>query len=90
MDEVIKQYQEDENVMIQLFAGWCANHEINAKELYQQAYPHQPENETLIKMIEETEKDFIEVNTETLINVLQLFGNDDLAFVVSNISEKFK
>ncbi|MFJ5769687.1 hypothetical protein [Psychrobacillus sp. NPDC093180] len=90
MDKVISQYQADENVMIQLFASWCANHQLNASTLYAQAYPQQEKNLLLEKAIEETDNDAITVDTETLLNVLQLFGNEDLAFVVSEESEKLK
>ena len=88
MDKVIQKYQEDENVMIQLFASWCANHQLDALTLYAQAYPQQEKNLLLEKAVEETEKDALEVDTETLLNVLQLFGNEDLAFVVSEEANK--
>ncbi|GGA26586.1 hypothetical protein [Psychrobacillus lasiicapitis] len=90
MDKVISQYQEDENVMIQLFASWCANHQLDASTLYAQAYPQQEKNLLLEKAIEELEQDTIKIDTETLLNVLQLFGNEDLAFVVSEEASKLK
>lgn len=90
MDKVISQYQEDENVMIQLFASWCANHQLDALTLYAQAYPHQEKNGLLEKAVEEMDKDSLSVETETLLNVLQLFGNEDLAFVVSEEADKLK
>lgn len=90
MDKVISQYQEDENVMIQLFASWCANHQLDAFTVYAQAYPQQEKNLLLEKAVEEMEKDTLTVETETLLNVLQLFGNEDLAFVVSEEAEKQK
>ncbi|MFJ8064818.1 hypothetical protein ACIQYS_09315 [Psychrobacillus sp. NPDC096426] len=88
MDKVIQQYQEDENVMIQLFAKWCANHQLDALTLYAQAYPQQEKNLLLEKAVAETEKDALEIDTETLLNVLQLFGNEDLAFVVFEEANK--
>nr|WP_093268569.1 hypothetical protein [Psychrobacillus sp. OK032] len=90
MDKVIRQYQEDENVMIQLFARWCANHQLDALTLYAQAYPQQEKNLLLEKAVEETEEDVLEIDTETLLHVLQLFGNEDLAFVVSEEADKRK
>ena len=90
MDKVISQYQEDENVMIQLFASWCANHQLDALTLYTQAYPEQEKNVLLEKAVEEMDKDSLSVETETLLNVLQLFGNEDLAFVVSEEADKLK
>lgn len=89
-DKVIEQYQHDENIMIQLFASWCANHQLDALALYTQAYPGQEKNALLFKAMEEIEKDTLEVDTETLVNVLQLFGNEDLAFIVSQEALKFK
>ncbi|WP_246097038.1 hypothetical protein [Psychrobacillus soli] len=88
MDKVILQYQEDENVMIQLFARWCANHQLDALTLYAQAYPQQEKNLLLEKAVEEMDEDTLTIDTETLLNVLQLFGNEDLAFVVSVEADK--
>ena len=33
-EQVIQKYQEDEQVMIQLFVQWCVNHELDPNELY--------------------------------------------------------
>ncbi|MFJ7972557.1 hypothetical protein [Psychrobacillus sp. NPDC096389] len=90
MDKVISQYQEDENVMIQLFASWCANHQLDALSLYTQAYPEQEKNILLEKAVEEIVTAPVTIDTETLLNVLQLFGNEDLAFVVSEEADKLK
>ncbi|WP_313890856.1 hypothetical protein [Psychrobacillus sp.] len=87
-DKVIEQYQEDENIMIHLFTQWCANHDLNAQILYEEAYPSQLKNTMLLKAMEDTEKDLIEVDTGTVLEVLQLFGNEDLAFVVSKAAER--
>ncbi|MCG7335618.1 hypothetical protein MHZ95_10035 [Sporosarcina sp. ACRSM] len=85
MDEqIIQKYQEDEQLMIRLFVQWCTNHQLDPKELYQRAYPAQQENEAMQKIIEETdEEDNIHIDHETMLDVLQLFGNEDLAFVVA-------
>ncbi|WP_391121939.1 hypothetical protein [Psychrobacillus sp. L3] len=88
-EKIIKQYQEDENIMIHLFAQWCVNHDINAATLYKNAYSHQHDNGILLNIIEETEKDSLQVDTETVIHVLQLFGNEDLAFEVSKAALNF-
>lgn len=90
MDKVISQYQEDENVMIQLFTSWCVNHQLDALTLYAQAYPEQEKNVLLEKAVQETSSDPVTIDTETLLNVLQLFGNEDLAFVVSEQADKQK
>lgn len=89
-DKVIEQYQKDENIMIHLFTQWCANHDLNAQTLYEDAYPSQIPNVALLKAMEETEKDLLEVDTGTVLEVLQLFGNEDLAFVVAKASERIK
>ncbi|WP_231687545.1 MULTISPECIES: hypothetical protein [Bacillaceae] len=89
-DKVIEQYQNDEKMMINLYAQWCVNHEIDAVKLYKQAYPSQQDNELLVSIIDDTEKNSLQVNTDTLLQVLQLFGNDDLAFEVSQAALKQK
>ncbi|WP_156290384.1 hypothetical protein [Oceanobacillus salinisoli] len=89
-EQVIQNYQENEKMMILIFAQWCINHDLDPEEIYAQAYPNQPKNEILTEVLEDTvsknESDTIE--DETVLNVLQLFGNDDLAFVVQNEIEK--
>ena len=47
-------------------------------------------NEALIQAMEDSEKGSLEVNTETVLHVLQLFGNDDLAFIVSEKATHIK
>lgn len=85
-DKIIQQYQEDENIMIRLFTQWCVNHAIDALTLYKKAYPYQGENGLLIRFLEETEKDFLQVDTVTVLHLLQLYGNEDLAFEVSQVA----
>jgi hypothetical protein len=87
---VIQRYEEDEQVMIQLYVQWCVNHEIDAKVLYEHAYPSQIDNIALLKALDEVEKDSLHVDTETVLHVLQLFGNDDLAFAVSEAAIHIK
>lgn len=89
-DRVIEQYQHDENVMIHLYVQWCVNHDLDASILYEKAYPDQPKNGALLQVIEETEKDALHIDTETVLQVLQLFGNEDLAFVVSQTALHLK
>lgn len=85
MDEqVIQKYQEDEQLMIRLFVQWCANHQLDPKKLYKRAYPDQQENEAMQKIMEEDDEgDEIYIDNEMMLDVLQLFGNEDLAFVVA-------
>ncbi|WKA58897.1 hypothetical protein QWY16_01700 [Planococcus shenhongbingii] len=89
---IIKKYQQDENTMIQLFVHWCINHQLDPVLLYTRAYPYQEKNEALLKAAEEAaaEPEEIEISTGTLLEILQMFGNDDLAFVVSEEIEKSK
>ncbi|WP_394120895.1 hypothetical protein [Planococcus donghaensis] len=80
---IIKKYQQDEEVMVQLFVQWCTNHQLDPAELYQRAYPGQLQSPVLIAAIEQSDAAELEIDHETLLDVLQMFGNDDLAFVVS-------
>ncbi len=88
-NEVIEKYQRDEEMMILIFAQWCINHDLDPKLIYQQAYPNQVENvalnEALLHTVSKAESDYI--STDTLITVLSMFGNEELAFVVSNIKK---
>ena len=86
---IIQKYQEDEQVMIQLFVQWCQNHELDPFHLYQTAYPTQGSNEAIKTIIDNNEHLDLDIDSGTLIEVLQLFGNDDLAFVVSEEANKF-
>ncbi len=86
---IIQKYQEDEQVMIQLFVQWCQNHEIDPFLLYQKAYPNQGVNEAMKTIIDNNELIELDIESSTLIEILQLFGNDDLAFVVSQEAAKF-
>ena len=85
---VIEQYQEDEQMMIRLYVQWCINNEKDAMALYETAYPNQPKNKELQEIIDESEKNDLHISVETVLYALQLFGNDDLAFVVSEESQK--
>jgi hypothetical protein len=88
-EQIIQKYQEDEQLMIRLFVQWCANNELHPHELYSRAYPGQPENETMKKIIEEAKFEVeIDIDNETMLDVLQLFGNDDLAFIVTDELER--
>lgn len=84
---IIEQYQKDESMMIMIFAQWCVNNDLDASELYQRAYPNQPINKELIQIMEETvaKEESEEISTDVVQHVLQIFGNDDLAFVIQEI-----
>lgn len=87
---IIKQYQQDESMMILIYAQWCVNHGLDALEMYQQAYPEQPVNKELLKALEDTvaKEESEDISIELVQHVLQLFGNDDLAFVIQEFSDK--
>jgi hypothetical protein len=83
--QIISQYQRDEHMMILVFAQWCVNHDLNPEEVYKRAYPQQGSNDALHQAIELTvpKEEAGEISDETLLGVLSLFGNEDLAFVVN-------
>ena len=89
---VIENYQNDERMMILIFAQWCVNNNLDARELYIKAYPNQLNNAILDEVVEETvpKNEAEEIPAATVLQVLQLFGNDDLAFVVQEEVEKLK
>lgn len=89
---IIEQYQNDEKMMVLIFAQWCVNNDLDAKVFYEKAYPSQPENKLLLEAMEETvsKEESEEISVAVLQQVLQLFGNDDLAFVVQEEIDKKK
>ena len=90
--QIIKNYQSDEKMMILVFAQWCVNHDLNPEELYIRAYPHQSANPALREALELTvpKEEAGAIANDTVLNVLSLFGNDDLAFIVSEEISKMK
>ncbi|MCJ1909612.1 hypothetical protein [Planococcus ruber] len=87
---IIKKYQQDEQMMIQLFVQWCMNHQLDPMAVYQKAYPYQEKNAALQTAIEEANAETadLEISHATMLEVLQLFGNDDLAFAVAEEIER--
>ncbi|MCM3227646.1 hypothetical protein SAMN04489762_2587 [Terribacillus saccharophilus] len=90
--KIIEKYQEDERMMIRIFAQWCTNHNLDAVFLYEQAYPNQGKNEALKEALEEVlpKEEASDISDEMVVEVLQFFGNDDLAFVVASVAEERK
>jgi hypothetical protein len=88
--DVIEKYQRDEEMMILIFAQWCINNNVNPIEIYEKAYPLQKGNEPLLKAIETTvsKEESDDIPTETLLAVLSMFGNEELAFIVSEVTRK--
>ncbi|WP_342536401.1 hypothetical protein [Sporosarcina sp. FSL K6-3508] len=84
-EQIVQKYKEDETLMIRLFVQWCANHELDPQTLYRNAYPNQPDNAALLSVMEEDDGlDELQIDNETMLDVLQLFGNEDLAFAVAD------
>lgn len=91
-ERIIQSYQKDEKMMILVFAQWCVNHDLDPEELYLQAYPHQIANPALKEAIDLTvdKEEAGEIADQTVLGVLSLFGNDDLAFIVTEKMQKLK
>jgi hypothetical protein len=91
-DKIIENYQSEEKMMILIFAQWCINHDLVPEEVYLRAYPNQEANQTLKEALELTvpKEEAGEVKDQTLLEVLSLFGNDDLAFIVTEEMNKRK
>ncbi len=88
-EQVIAKYKHDEKVMIQLFVQWCINHKVDPNKLYGLAYPEQQKNPTLQEVLKDMDgAEEMEIDNETMLDVLQLFGNFDLAFIVSEEIER--
>ncbi|AYB45326.1 hypothetical protein [Paenibacillus lautus] len=84
-ERIAESYRQDEDMMILVFAQWCVNHGLDPAELYRKAYPDQPGNERLTRVLELTvpKEEAGEIPDQTLLGVLSLFGNEDLAIVVA-------
>lgn len=91
-EQIIHAYQRDEGMMVLVFAQWCVNHGLDARELYRRAYPDQGDNPLLAQMMDNTvpKEEAEDISDAALIGVLSLFGNDDLAFVVREEMERIK
>ncbi|WP_078380084.1 hypothetical protein [Sutcliffiella halmapala] len=89
---IIENYQKEENMMILVFAQWCVNHDLDPAALYMKAYPDQANNPALAQALEltVTKEEAGEISNETLLGVLSLFGNDDLAFIVTEEMAQLK
>ena len=90
--QVIESYKKDEQMMILIFAQWCVNNDLDPEMLYVRAYPEQAKNPALHNALELTvpKEEAGEILDGTLFNVLDLFGNHDLAFIIQEEIEKRK
>ncbi|WP_332628792.1 hypothetical protein [Halalkalibacter flavus] len=91
-ERIVGNFQRDEHMMILVFAQWCVNHDLDPASIYGEAYPNQTRNPALQQAIELTvpKNESEEIPDETLLGVLSLFGNEDLAFVVTQEIKKRK
>lgn len=89
-EKVIEQYQNDEKAMVLVYAQWCINEGFDPVKLYKRAYPNQPTNDILMDILDQTvdKCESQRIPYETVLQMLQLFGNDDLAFVIQHEVEK--
>ncbi|MFN7250300.1 MAG: hypothetical protein ACK4M9_05840 [Anaerobacillus sp.] len=88
-NDVVENYQRDEEMMILIFAQWCINHDLNPVEIYERAYPQQKANDALKNAMENTvpKEESNYIPTETLLAVLSMFGNEELAFICSEMKK---
>ncbi|MEW4370433.1 hypothetical protein [Paenibacillus kandeliae] len=84
-EQIVESYRRDEDMMILVFTQWCVNNDFDARELYCSAYPDQIDNPRLEQGIRLTvpKEEAGEIENDTLLGVLAMYGNDDLAFAVS-------
>ncbi|WEG14947.1 hypothetical protein PU629_11510 [Pullulanibacillus sp. KACC 23026] len=92
-------------MMILVFSQWCINHDLDPFDLYQKAYPNQvigdrslqadshssaasPLHDALALTVPKEEAG--EISLDTVLNVLALYGNDDLACVVAEAADQLK
>ena len=85
--KIIENYQKDEQMMILIFAQWCVNHDLDPSEVYFKAYPDQSANYALKQTIDLTvpKEESEHIPDQTLLNVLSLYGNEELAYVVTEV-----
>lgn len=84
-EAVIESYKQEEEMMILVFAQWCVNQGLDPEEMYRQAYPDQQSNERLQQVLKlvVSKEEAGDIPDDTVLGVLSMFGNDDLAMVVS-------
>ncbi|MFZ4452401.1 hypothetical protein [Salibacterium aidingense] len=89
-EKIIERYRQDEKMMILVFAQWCLNHDLDPETLYKKAYPDQGNNQALREALALTvdKKESEDISNDTLFGVLSLYGNDDLAMIVSEYLKK--
>ncbi|QAY67990.1 hypothetical protein [Paenibacillus protaetiae] len=83
--QIIESYKRDEQMMVLVFAQWCVNNGLDPVQLYARAYPNQAANEALQQAIALTvpKEEAGDIPDDTVLGVLSLYNNVDLAFVVT-------
>ncbi|HSU79730.1 MAG TPA: hypothetical protein VLK78_04885 [Candidatus Angelobacter sp.] len=89
-EQIIANYMRDEKMMILIFAQWCINNDLDPIKLYEKAYPDQIENAALKEAMDLTvpKSEAGEIASQTVLNVLSMFGNEELAFLVTEHQAK--
>lgn len=79
--QMIERYQDEEQMMIVIFAQWCVNRGLDPLLVYREAYPEQDANPALASVIEQkfSPVQAQDITDDLLFTVLTLFGNDQLA-----------
>ncbi|SES38070.1 hypothetical protein [Salisediminibacterium halotolerans] len=88
-EQIINSFKQDEKMMAHVYAQWCINHGIDPAELYREAYgtaDSQVLHEAMALTVPKEEAG--DIATETLLGVLSLYGNDDLAEQVTKKAEE--
>jgi hypothetical protein len=84
--KIIESFKQDEKMMAHVFAQWCVNHDLDPAEIYASVYGS-ADNQVLREAIDLTvpKEEAGPIETETLLGVLSLFGNEGLAEEVTKI-----
>ncbi|WP_019909597.1 hypothetical protein [Paenibacillus sp. HW567] len=84
-ERIIESYKRDEEMMILVFAQWCVNNSLDPHVLYLQAYPQQEGNVALSNALALTvpKEEAGDISDDTVLGVLSLYSNDDLAYAVT-------
>lgn len=86
---IMKKYQDEERTMVHFFVEWCREHNYDPHSIYKMAYPNQPENPILSEIMATLNgQEPLHIPDNTLLEVLQVFGNDELTFVIADLVEK--
>ena len=84
-EAVVETYKQEEEMMILVFAQWCVNNGLDPEEDATASLPNQQSNERLqqVQKLIVSKEEAGEIPDDTVLGVLSMFGNEDLAMVVS-------